>query len=166
MKRIIYIILTCILCFSLAGCTKTYKGTDGLIEKAREEIPISDADTMDIQYGGMSVIDDKALVWFISGNQYQAHSYLPMEVKIKGEAEYAYVRTYRPTSDFMDTAVLNWNRGYAFIVNNPNCVSVKITDEAGTHEEMIGKDAYPYVFYCLSVPSEYIFVDADGNELN
>lgn len=166
MKRIIYIILTCILCFSLAGCTKTYKGTDGLIEKAREEIPISDADTMDIQYGGMSVIDDKALVWFISGNQYQAHSYLPMEVKIKGEAEYAYVRTYKPMSRLIDTAVLNWNHGYAFIVNNPKCVSVKITDETGTHEEMIGKDDYPYVFYCSSVPSEYIFIDAEGNEIN
>ena len=46
------------------------------------------------------------------------------------------------------------------------CVSVKITDETGTHEEMIGKDAYPYVFYCSSVPSEYIFMDAEGNGLN
>lgn len=119
-----------------------------------------------MQYGGMCTVDDAALVWFISGNQYQTHYYLPMEVEIKGEAEYAYVRTYKPMSPFMDIAVLNWNRGYAFIVNNPNCVSVKITDEAGTHEEMIEKDAYPYVFYCSSVPSEYVFIDAEGNELN
>lgn len=164
MKRITCILLTCILCFSISGCTKTYKGTDELIEKAREEIPVSDADTIDMQYGGMCTVDDTALVWFISGNQYQTHYYLPMEVEIKGEAEYAYVRTYKPMSPFMDIAVLNWNRGYAFIVNNPNCVSVKITDEAGTHEEMIEKDAYPYVFYCSSVPSEYVFIDAEGNE--
>ena len=143
MKRITCILLTCILCFSISGCTKTYKGTDELIEKAREEIPVSDADTIDMQYGGMCTVDDTALVWFIS-----------------------YVRTYKPMSPFMDIAVLNWNRGYAFIVNNPNCVSVKITDEAGTHEEMIEKDAYPYVFYCSSVPSEYVFIDAEGNELN
>ena len=146
MKRITCILLTCILCFSISGCTKTYKGTDELIEKAREEIPVSDADTIDMQYGGMCTVDDTALVWCISGN--------------------AYVRTYKPMSPFMDIAVLNWNRGYAFIVNNPNCVSVKITDEAGTHEEMIEKDAYPYVFYCSSVPSEYVFIDAEGNELN
>ena len=166
MKRITCILLTCILCFSISGCTKTYKGTDELIEKAREEIPVSDADTIDMQYGGMCTVDDTALVWFISGNQYQTHYYLPMEVEIKGEAEYAYVRTYKPMSPFMHIAVLNWNRGYAFIMNNPNCVSVKITDEAGTHEEMIEKDAYPYVFYCSSVPSEYVFIDAEGNELN
>ena len=145
MKRITCILLTCILCFSISGCTKTYKGTDELIEKAREEIPVSDADTIDMQYGGMCTVDDTALVWFISGNQYQ---------------------TYKPMSPFIDIAVLNWNRVYAFIVNNPNCVSVKITDEAGTHEEMIEKDAYPYVFYCSSVPSEYVFIDAEGNELN
>lgn len=120
MKRITCILLTCILCFSISGCTKTYKGTDELIEKAREEIPVSDADTIDMQYGGMCTVDDTALVWFISGNQYQTHYYLPMEVEIKGEAEYAYVRTYKPMSPFMDIAVLNWNRGYAFIVNNPN----------------------------------------------
>ena len=70
MKRITCILLTCILCFSISGCTKTYKGTDELIEKAREEIPVSDADTIDMQYGGMCTVDDTALVWFISGNQY------------------------------------------------------------------------------------------------
>ena len=166
MKRIICIILVCILCFSLVGCTKTYKSTDELIEKAREEIPIADADMIDMQYGGMCAIDDMALVWFISGNKYQAHYYLPMEVKIKGEAEYAYVRTYKSVSPLTDIAVLNWNHGCAFIVNNPNCASVKITDKTGTHEEIIEKDAYPYVFYCSSVPSEYIFIDAEGNELN
>lgn len=161
----ICIVLAGILCFSLAGCTKAYKGTDGLIEKAREEIPISDADTADIQYGGMCAMDDTALIWFISGNEYQAHYYLPMEVEIKGDADYTYVRTYKPLSPLMDTAVLNWNRGCAFIVNNPNCVSVKITDEAGTHDEIIEKDAYPYVFYWASIPLEYIFIDSEGNEL-
>ena len=107
MKRIICIILACLLCFSLAGCAKTYKDTDELIQKAREEIPVSDADTIDMQYGGMCVKDDMALVWFISGNKEQTHYYLPMEVKIKGESEYAYVRTYKPMSDLTDTAVLN-----------------------------------------------------------
>lgn len=166
MKRILCIIMVCILCFALAGCKKIYKDTDELIEKAREEIPISDADTINMQYGGMCTMDNEALVWFISGNEYQAHYYLPMEVEIKGEAEYTYVRTYKPMSSFLDTAVLNWKGGYAFLVNNPDCVSVKITDETGTHEEMIGKDAYPYVFYWPSVPSEYSFIDAEGNELN
>ena len=33
-------------------------------------------------------------------------------------------------------------------------------------DELIEKDACPYVFYCSSVSSEYIFIDAEGNELN
>ena len=49
MKRITCILLTCILCFSISGCTKTYKGTDELIEKAREEIPVYDAETINAQ---------------------------------------------------------------------------------------------------------------------
>ena len=77
MKRITCILLTCILCFSISGCTKTYKGTDELIEKAREEIPVSDADTIDMQYGGMCTVDDTALVWFISGNRYLEIHYTP-----------------------------------------------------------------------------------------
>lgn len=37
----------------------------------------------------------------------------------------------------------------------------------GTHEEIIiEEDAYPYVFYLASIPSEYIFIDAEGNALN
>ena len=36
----------------------------------------------------------------------------------------------------------------------------------GTHEEIIEKDAYPYVFYCSSVPSQYIFIDVEGKEMH
>ena len=92
MKRIIGIVAACLLCLSLASCAKTYKGTDELMEKAREEIPVSDSDTIDMQYAGMCKADDKAIVWFISGNEYQAHYYLPMEVKIKGDGtDYGYM---------------------------------------------------------------------------
>lgn len=166
MKRVITIALVCLLCFSLVGCAKTYKGTDELIEKARKEIPISDADTIDMQYAGMSIVDDKALAWFISGNEYQSHYYLPMEVEVKGEAEYAFVRSYRAMEGRgEDIAILNWNEGYAFVINNPKCASVKITGDKGIHEENVDKGAYPYVFYYPSIPSEYVFLDAEGNEL-
>ena len=167
MKRIISIALVCMLCFGLVGCTKTYKGTDELIEKAREEIPISDADTTDIQYAGMSVVEDKALIWFISGNEYQGHYYLPMEVEVKGEDEYVFVRTYRPMDRRGDDiALLDWMNGYAFVINNPKCVSVMIRDKTGAHKEIIENNSYPYVFfYKYSSSFEYNFLDKDGNEL-
>ena len=166
MKRYISIVLLCLLCVSLSACAKIYNGTDELIDKAREEIPISDADTTDIQYAGMCAKDDKALVWFISGNEYQAHYYLPMEVEIKGEAAYRFIRTYKPMDGRgEDIAIVQWNEGYAFIINNPKCASVKITGEAGTYEETFDSKSFPYVFYYPSLPSAYVFLDAEGNEL-
>lgn len=165
-KRILSIALVCILCFGFVGCTKTYKGTYELIEKAREEIPISDADTIDMQYAGKSVVGDKALIWFISGNEYEGHYYLPMEVEVKGEDEYVFVRTYRPMDRRGDDiALLRWNNGYAFVINNSKCASVMIRDNTGTRKESIENKSLPYVFYNSSIPSEYVFLNKDGNEL-
>jgi len=67
------IVFIAVLCFSLMGCTKIYHGTDELMEKARQEIPISDADTIEMRYAGMCGDDDRAIAWYISGNEYQAH---------------------------------------------------------------------------------------------
>lgn len=105
---------------SLSACGKTLKGTDELIEKAREEIPISDSDTIDIQYAGMCGNDNRAIAWFISGNEYQKHYYLPMEVEVKENAtEYTFIRTHKPIDDRIgDIAYIQWGDGYAFIVNN------------------------------------------------
>lgn len=168
MKRIISIIILCLFCFSLAGCAKTYKGTDELIEKARKEIPISDADTIDMQYAGMCGVDNKAIAWFISGNEYQAHYYLPMEVEIKKNgAEYTFVHTYKPMMDRAgDVAIVNWHRGYAFIINNPEVAIVRMTLENGeVIEELIQNDAIPYTFYVPSIPSEYVLLNTERNEV-
>ena len=67
------IVFIAVLCFSLMGCTKIYHGADELMEKARQEIPISDADTIEMRYAGMCGDDDRAIAWYISGNEYQAH---------------------------------------------------------------------------------------------
>ena len=163
-KTLSFFIIICI-CFSLAGCAKVYKGTDALIKKAREEIPIADAENTDITYAGMCGKDDSALVWFISGNEYQLHTYLPMELEVKAADRYTFVQTFKPMGKGEDIAVLNWKDGYAFLINDPKCVAVKITGNNSTTEEKIEKDAYPYVFYCPFIPSEYVFLDVDGNEI-
>ena len=64
MKREIAVFLIITMVLSLSACGKTLKGTDGLIEKAREEIPISDSDTIDLQYAGMCGNDNRAIAWF------------------------------------------------------------------------------------------------------
>ena len=169
MKRLIVIIaLVSILCACLTGCAKTYHETDELMAKAREELPISDADTVEMQYAGMSENGSKAIAWFISGDEYQTHYYLPMEIELKNNGtDYAFVHTYKPMSDNCpDVAIVNWGEGYAFLVNNPDVAAVRMTLENGeVSEETVGADKIPYAFYVSSALSEYVFLDADGNEI-
>ncbi|MDO4381437.1 MAG: hypothetical protein Q4D20_11275 [Clostridia bacterium] len=168
MKKIVSIALILILCFGMAGCAKTYHGTDELLKKAREELPISEADTTDIQYAGMCKKENTALAWFISGNEYQKHYYLPMEIEIKNNGEdYTFVHTYKPVTDKCpDVATVNWQEGYAFLINNPKVSTVKITLENGEQiRKIVQKDSVPYSFYVPSALSEYVFLDADGKEV-
>lgn len=151
--------------FALCGCQETLKGTDALIEKAREEMPIADAENIEITYAGLCAKDDSVLVWFVSGNENQGHTYLPMECYIVGRNEYQFVRTYNPMDRGLDIAVLQWKGGYSFIINNTNCKTVRIIDNSGTHDVAIEKDAYPFVFYNDLPPNEYYFLDANGNEI-
>ena len=164
--RSLSVVLIALLCFSLAGCARAYHGTEELTEKARREIPLSDADTIEMQYAGMCGGDNRAIVWYISGNEYQEHCYLPMEIKIKGNgANYAFVQTYKPmTGRCDDVAVVNWRQGYAFLINNPKVAAVHVTFQNGgvTEEEV---PEIPYTFYIPSVPSEYTFLDTEGNEV-
>ena len=114
---------------------------------------------------------DRAIAWFISGNEYQKHYYLPMEVEVKEDAaEYTFIRTYKPIDDRIgDIAYIQWGDGYAFIVNNTNCKSVRFTSGNEVYEEVIPDDTYPYVFFYLSDHTnstlQFEFLDAEGNEL-
>lgn len=165
MRKLIAVclVLTCV--FGMSGCRNTLKGTDALIEKAREEIPVADAENIDIAYAGLCGRDDLALVWFISGKEHQAHYYLPMECTVVGDNEYRFERICNPMERGLDIAVLQWQGGYSFLVNNPNCKTIRITDNSGTQDIAIEKDAYPFIYYNNLLPSEYVFLDAEGTEI-
>lgn len=151
----------------VAGCTPVLRGTDALLSKAREVIPISDADTIEIQYAGLCAVEEDVLCWFISGNAYQSHYYLPMECRQVGEDAYTYTRIYRSYDRGEDIAVLQWKARYVFLVNNPACRTIRVTSGAGKVTEIsIERDAYPYIT-SVSIPiAEYVFLDADGNEIS
>ncbi len=145
------------------------RGNDGLIKKAREVIPISDADNIELNLAGMSRKEDSALVWVISGNEYQRHYYLPMECTIDkvgdtNDERYSYVHSYKPIERCIDIAAVQWSGGYSFLVNNKLCQAVRITDENGTHDFPV--DEIPCViYYDESLNFEYNYIDIDGNEL-
>lgn len=168
MKKKIPVLLLVALVITLAVCfqkNKTYKGADELLEKAREVIPLSEADTIDLSYAGICGKEDRALVWFISGNEYQHHSYFPLECTVVGKDEYQYERIHKPMEYGSDIAVLPWMGGYAFLINEPDCAAVRLTGETGTRDEIIKLDCLPYVFYYEGTPSVITFLDKDGNEI-
>lgn len=165
MKKLItwFLVLVCIL--TMSGCQKTYSGVDELVEKAREELPVAEADTIELQYAGMCARGDEALIWFVSGNEYQAHYYLPLSFKIVDRDTYTFEHTHKPVDRGTDIVVLpEWNNGYAFCVNNPKCTTIKIDDIMGVHE--IEVKEYPFVYFNSLLPREYVFLDKDGNEIN
>ena len=118
MKKAVAPLLVICLLFSLSGCQKIMNGTDDLIEKAREIIPVADAENIEITYAGLIGDDEDALIWFVSGNEYKAHYYLPMECKIVGKDAYTFVHKHKPIDRGTDIVALQWNGGYAFLVNN------------------------------------------------
>lgn len=166
MKKTLSAVLVLFFLLSLTGCQKKIEGTDGLIEKAREVIPVADSDIIEMQYVGMHTKGNVMLAWFISGNEYQAHYYLPMECEVVGEDEYVFNRIYDPLSrGGEDDYVLQWEGGYSFIVNNPKCRTLKITDSNSTKEINIDENAYPFIYYNELLPTAYGFLDAQGNKL-
>ena len=166
MKKTLSAVLVLFFLLSLTGCQKKIEGTDGLIEKAREVIPIADSDIIEMQYVGMHTKGNVMLAWFISGNEYQAHYYLPMECEVVGEDEYVFNRIYDPLSrGGEDDYVLQWEGGYSFIVNNPKCRTLKITDSNSTKEINIDENAYPFIYYNELLLTAYAFLDAQGNKL-
>lgn len=166
MKKLQYLLISLCMVLLLCGCEKTLQGTDDLIAKAREVIPVAEADTIDIAYAGLCAKDDKARIWFVSGNAYQAHYYLPMECNIVGRNAYTFSHVYNPMDRGTDIAVVLWQGGYCFLVNNPQCTAIRITDGAGTRDIPVEKAAYPFIYYMEQIPSSYYFLDVDGNEVS
>ena len=168
MRKILLIILSFVLIAGLCACNRTVTGYDGLIGKAREEINMADADTIEITIAGTTDTGRRSLVWFITGDQYQAHEYFPMEFEIakNDNSKFKFVKAYKALDRGTDIAVLQWNNGYCFLINNENCKTLKISEADGSTES-IEVSKYPYWDYYESAQSnfEYQFLDENGNEI-
>ena len=167
MKKKILILLAVLLALT---CLITYAvrssrivGHDGLIEKARKEIKnLADIETIEMTVAGKSTIGgDHHLFWIITGNQYQTHSYYPMEVLETDEDIYKLVHMHNGGHQRgQDICFEFFGWGYSFLINNPNCKSLVIG------ETVIPVTEIPFVYYYPFNPGEYYFLDAAGNELN
>lgn len=164
MKKILSLLCIGLCLFTLSGCNKTIKGNNGLIDKAREEIAISDADTIDLVIAGYSSVGNNNLFWFISGSANQAHTYTPIEFCITGTDEYTFTKTYKPIERTQDIAVLLWNEGYSFCINNASCGYIQIENSSGEIKDIV-VESIPFVYYSGEIPIEYSFLDINKNPL-
>ncbi len=164
-KRILVFIALAIISFMLLfldNNRKTANDSDDMIKIARNVIPISDADTIDIQIIGSVDNEKRSLVYFMTGNEYQSHSYFPLEFQIIPGDKYKFERMYKPMNRGMDISVLSWKEGYAFVVNNSKCKKLQITSADGKIQ-MIEVGNLPFLYYFKEIPAEYDFLDSDGN---
>ena len=63
-----------------------------------------------------------------------------------------------------DIAFLNWKQGMAFLINNAEGTDVEIYDNDGT-QTVVPVESYPCFFYWETIPSEFIFLDANGKPI-
>ena len=167
MRRCTVVLVACALVLSLVGCQTFMWGTDELIERVREEFPIADADTIDIEYAGNSQTEGRFLHWFISGNSYQEHTYLAMDCTLIEGKGFRFERALTPMERGDDIAVAEWNGGYAFCVNNRNCKTIRIKDAAEEKEVDIPwkENSRPFVYFNERIPIEYSFLDENGTPI-
>ncbi len=170
MKKIISVILVLCTVFALAGCSKIYKNNDEMLEKVRKEMPVSDPDKAEIHNIGTISNGDNELFWYAAGNKNQPYKFFAVEFLSNGAvgdmAEYKYKKTYEPQKVGKSLYVLEWNDGYSFCINNPECKKVRVSYSDGTsREEIIDSSNYPYVFFEQTIPESYAFLDKDGNEI-
>ena len=169
MKKGIVILIICLALLFAAFLAFEYSGSicfgeEGLIDKAREEIPIADADTIELIIVGKSVDGDSELYWFKSGNEYQYHRYTPIEFTALGDDKYRFVKTYNPIDRGMQIRVLQWKGGYSFMIDNEKCAALELTyPEVNPVVEVVPVDSMPFVYYSELMPAEYKFMDEKGN---
>ena len=160
-------VLLVVICLVGAFAVQSSKivGEEGLIATARKEIKnFAEVETNEMTIAGKSTIDRNThLFWFATGNEYQMSRPHPIEFIELENNEYKFVKTYNPLPRGQDIYVLLWKGGYSFCVNNPNCKVIKIDDYAGVKE--IEVTEYPFVYYNVLIPGEYLFLDKDGNEI-
>lgn len=144
----------------LCGCEPVLKSEGDIINKAREYL----SDNIEgLSIGGSCSDNNRTLFWFISGSREQAHTYIPMEFAVNEDGEYSFVHKYDPIERTSDTASLIWKDGYSFVVNNPDCANIRITEPDGdsTDIEVAG---IPFVYFLENSPNdfEYSFLNAEG----
>ena len=166
MKKIFAVLTIILLLFILCSCHRTMYTTEDLVKQVQKEFSLSDSATNNLSLAGTCTNEPFVFLWFISGNGYPSNANYLMECSIGDNGGYVFERTYNnQITRSEDIFVQPWQSGYIFCVNNPRCTTIRITDVTGTRDISIDEGAHPFILFNKYLPSEYLFLDADGNEL-
>ncbi|MGI1658814.1 MAG: hypothetical protein ACRKFN_07560 [Desulfitobacterium sp.] len=161
MKKFLPLVFIFCLTTSLVGCSgKTYNTGEmlGVIAKELDlDVSVQLIDTIEL--------DDVVLACYMTGNEYQAHTYGYAEFE-KRQNGYKYLRTYSTMERGMDLRSAIYHGSYLFISNNMKSQNLRIQFENGK-EKLIVIDKIPFVYYLENASNfEYHFLDKDGKELS
>ena len=142
----------------LCGCEPAIKSENDIINKARKYLS-ENIDELSIS--GSCSDNSSTLFWLMSEN-----TLIPMKFAVNENGEYSFVHKYVPIERAADTASLMWKNGYSFVVNNPDCSKIRITEPDGGSTD-IEITEIPFVYFLENAPDEfeYSFLNAEGETL-
>ena len=164
MKKGILLLLTALLVLPFSACERAIEGDAALIEKAREEIPLTDIENTEISIAGTADTDDLRLVWFVTGDDAQEHSYFPLEFEKKGGDKLTFAKAYPAYTFGRGLAAYPWH-GYTFLIDQPKCKSLALRYADGSEEVIEVGDELPFVFSTAESLTAYFFLDENSEEI-
>ncbi|MDX9803179.1 MAG: hypothetical protein RBS96_04040 [Dehalococcoidales bacterium] len=163
MRKLLYLGFVVCLVLSLIGCGgRTVDNEEEMLEIITTEL---DSD-VSVQKIGTIDLDDVVLVCYMTGNNYQEHTYGYAEFE-KQNDNYKFLRTNSMWERGMNLGSALYNGSYLFVINNENCTNLRISLTNG-NEELIAVDEIPFVFYLENAVNhnfEYHFLDINGKEI-
>lgn len=154
--RLCAILLGLVLC--LSGCAPCAEDETGMVELARAQLPLSQAETLPVELVGRIDREDRSLLLIRTGGEQQRQSYFPVSYQRRGDGyrleHLARAGMYERGEGLYS---YNWQEGYVFLVDNEDCAQLWLKDELG-NERTVPVDGLPFVYYV-----EDVFQDLDGD---
>jgi len=152
------------LTISLVGCgERAVETEEDILAIITRELDLN----ITVQKIGIIDLDDVVLVSYMTGNEYQEHTYGYAEFE-KQNNKYKFIHIYPMMERGMDLQSAIYNGSYLFVVNNDNCKSLRISRVNGKANSII-VDKIPFIYYlenALNSNFEYQFLDKDGTEIS
>lgn len=163
MRKLRHLLLLLCLSISLVGCGERPVKTDvDMLDVITRELNLN----VTVQKTGTIDLDEVVLVSYMTGNEYQEHTYGYAEFE-KQKNNYKFIRIYPMMERGQDLRSAIYNDSYLFVVNNDNCKSLRISRVNGKTNS-ITVDQIPFIYYlenALDSNFEYQFLNKDGKEI-